>query len=75
METIQIDENKNHPEPKTKTALIGISKNLFEQKCDMLLKCRDFVLKNFKIRDFPLEIRGTFINTLFIEVNKSTRMN
>lgn len=64
------------PLPKidpTQQQIPGVANGLFKQKCDLLLACKEFVLKNFDINEFPAEIRGTFINTLFIEINKNLR--
>jgi len=47
--------------------------DIFKDKCDLLLACRDFILKNFDAKDFPE--RHTLINSLFIEVNHQIRSN
>lgn len=52
---------------------IPVANSLFKQRCELLISCKDFVLKNFDIKEFPMEIRGALVSTLFIEICKNLR--
>ncbi len=57
---------ENEVEIRNKQAM-DFFQQKFEQRADLLLLCRDFVLKNFELKDFP-DHRTSLVNSLFISL-------